>query len=265
MQYDKKATRYRSIYARLLRLYPAKFRERYAEGMLQTFNDLLRDRSEDGRVPVGYALWMFLETFRGIIKTNATHFVMHNKRIVWILFGIATLLLIPLIAMQFTEEMDWSLADFIMMGIMLSVAGLLFEVGARISTNKPYRIALATGVGTGFLLTWMNLAVGIIGSENNPANELYGAVILIGFFGVLLSGFKAKGMARAAVATAIAQFLVPIIALIVWSPQLTSGEGPGVVGVFILNSFFVGLWLVSARLFANVAQEPPPAAAMPQG
>jgi hypothetical protein len=156
--------------------------------------------------------------------------------------------------------MQWTGSDFLIMGIMLSVAGLLFEIGARMSTNTPYRVGLATAVGTGFLLTWMNLAVGIIGSENNPANELFFGVVLIGFIGALLSMFKANGMAIAALVTAVAQFLVPILALIIYQPEIPAGEGPGVVGVFILNTFFVGMWLVAARLFRNAArqvQQPP--------
>lgn len=258
-------TTYIKLYASLIRLYPKSYRERYGESMQQTFSDLLRELAEDERGVFGYALWMCAETSSEIVKMNLRNFIMMNKRIVVIILSIVGLLSIPLIAMQFSKEVDWSGSDFLIMGIMLSVAGLLFEIGARMSTNTPYRVGLATAVGTGFLLTWMNLAVGIIGSENNPANELYFGVVLIGFIGALLSMFKANGMAIAALVTAIVQFLVPILALMIYQPEFSSGDGPGVVGVFILNSFFVGMWLVAARLFRNAAQQgqQPPATASP--
>jgi hypothetical protein len=240
----------------LLRFSPRAFRERYGEGMKQTFTDLLHERAQEGRALAGCALWMCAETSFTILKLNIRNFLMaNNKRVMRIALAIIGLLSIPLIAMQFTDEVAWSGSDFLIMGIMLSVAGALYEIGARMSTNTPYRVGLATAVGTGLLLTWMNLAVGIIGSENNPANELFFFVVLIGFFGAIISGLKAPGMALAALVTAVAQFLVPIAALIIYQPNITEGEGPGMIGVFILNSFFVGLWLVAARLFKNAAEK----------
>ena len=64
--------RYRTWYARLLRLYPKPHRERFGEGMKQTFNDLCRERAEAGRGLFRLALWIFLETSAGIIRENAT-------------------------------------------------------------------------------------------------------------------------------------------------------------------------------------------------
>jgi hypothetical protein len=222
--------------------------------MAQTFSDLLHERALDGRAIAGYALWMCAETSVQILVLNVRGFLMaNNKRVVRIALAIIGLLLIPLIAMQFTSEVAWSGSDFLIMGIMLTVAGTLYEIGARMSKNTPYRVGWATAVGTGFLLTWMNLAVGIIGSENNPANQLFFGVVIIGFFGALLSMFKARGLALAALVTATAQFLVPILALMIYQPEFGPGEGPGVIGVFILNSIFVGLWLVAARLFKNAS------------
>ena len=257
MHHDTTAS-YRRLYELLLRLSPRSFRDRFGESMSQTFGDVLRDRSREGRGVFAYALWMCAETSVQILRMNITSFAMKNKRIVWIICAIVGLLLIPFIAGQFTDEMQWTGSDYLIMGIMLTIAGTLFEVGARFSTSTPYRVGLATAVGTGFLLTWMNLAVGIIGSENNPANALYGVVVLIGFIGALLSMFKARGLAIAALVTAVAQFLVPIVALIMYRPDITAGEGPGMVGVFILNSFFVGLWLVAARLLKRASEMEPP-------
>jgi len=64
--------RYRNWYAKLLRLYPKPYRERFGEGMEQTFNDLCRERAQEGKGLFRLALWMFVETSAGIIKENAT-------------------------------------------------------------------------------------------------------------------------------------------------------------------------------------------------
>ena len=62
--------RYRRWYARLLRGYPARFRDRFADGMEQTFTDLCRERGDEARPLAPLVLWMFFETSAGIIKEN---------------------------------------------------------------------------------------------------------------------------------------------------------------------------------------------------
>ena len=60
--------RYRNLYAKLLRLYPRPYRERFGEGMEQTFNDLCRERGKAGKGLFGFVLWVFAETSAGIIQ-----------------------------------------------------------------------------------------------------------------------------------------------------------------------------------------------------
>jgi hypothetical protein len=64
--------RYRHWYRKLLRLYSRPYRERFAEGMEQTFSDLCRERSEAGQGLVGFVLWVFVETSAAIVRENAT-------------------------------------------------------------------------------------------------------------------------------------------------------------------------------------------------
>lgn len=90
----------------------------------------------------------------------------------------------------------------------------------------------------------MNLAVGIIGNEENPANLTFFAIPVVGMVGTLVARFQSPGMARAMLATVIAQALVAVIALI-------AGWG----NIFVLTSFFILLWLTSAQLFRKAAQE----------
>src|SRR5829696_2250780 len=63
---------YRIWYAKLLRLYPKAYRERFGEGMEQTFNDLCHERVKAGRGLFSLALWMFVETLAAIVRENAT-------------------------------------------------------------------------------------------------------------------------------------------------------------------------------------------------
>jgi len=107
----------------------------------------------------------------------------------------------------------------------------------------------------GLLLIWMNLAVGIIGSEDNPANMLYVGVLAVGIIGAGFARLRARGMSYTMFATALAQILVPVIALIIWRPSLE--ETPGIVGVFILNAFFAALFAVSAMLFHRASATDP--------
>lgn len=89
---------------------------------------------------------------------------MKNKRVIIIVLISAVILLIPLIAMQFTNEVNWTLFDFIIAGILLIGTGLLFELVIRKTKQIRYRIALITSIILLFVLVWAELAVGIFGT-----------------------------------------------------------------------------------------------------
>ena len=74
MEDKQTLARYRRWYRRLLRCYPRPHRERFAESMEQTFADLCRERARaDGRGFVTFIIWIFVETFAGMIRENATN------------------------------------------------------------------------------------------------------------------------------------------------------------------------------------------------
>jgi hypothetical protein len=89
---------------------------------------------------------------------------MKNTRLLIIFAGIVLLLLIPLIAMQFTSEVDWKISDFIIMGILLSGTGVLCELTLRKIQSIPNRIIICAAILGAFLLIWAELAVGIFGT-----------------------------------------------------------------------------------------------------
>ena len=89
---------------------------------------------------------------------------MQNKNIIRIALGTGLLLLIPFLAMQFTDEVDWKIGDFIVMGILLLSSGLAYELIAKKMSTTAYRVAVGIAIGIVFLLLWAELAVGIFGS-----------------------------------------------------------------------------------------------------
>jgi len=154
-------------------------------------------------------------------------------------------LLIPLIAMQFTNEVNWTAFDFVFAWVLLSGAGLAFVFIASRSKNTIYRAATGLTVLTALLLVWANGAVGLIGNEDNPANLLYGAVPAVLFLGSILVWFRARGMSYVVFAAALTQLLVPLVAFFIWQPSIDQN----LIKVVAVSSFFAVLWAGAALLY----------------
>jgi len=184
-------------------------------------------------------------------EERTTFVSMRNKTIIRIVLTTAFLLLLPLLAMQLTDAVVWDRADFVVAGALLLGTGITYELVARKGRNVAYRAAVGVALAAALLLVWMNLAIGVIGNEHNPANLMYVGVLVVGLIGAVIARLEARGMARALFATALAQALVPVIALIIWKPSVTSG----VLKVFGLNAFFAMLFVGSALLFRRAVRE----------
>ena len=89
---------------------------------------------------------------------------MKNKRFSIILITIALLLLIPLIAMQFTDQVNWTPFDFVIAAILLLGIGILCELAMRKIKNSKTRIIVVVGLVILLFLIWAELAVGIFGT-----------------------------------------------------------------------------------------------------
>ncbi len=172
-----------------------------------------------------------------------------SKNIIRLAIITGALLMVPLIAMQFSDGVVWTLSDFVFAGVLIFGVGLLYLLATRMTGNTVYRVAAGMALAATFLLIWINGAVGIIGDSD--INVLYVLVPLVGFIGAIVAFFKPLGMARAMFATAFAQFLVPVIAFVINTPDFS----PGVVGVFVLNTVFVALYAGSGLLFLRAARE----------
>jgi hypothetical protein len=75
--------------------------------------------------------------------------------------GAFALLLVPLIAMRFTDEVNWTLSDFVFAAVMIGGAGLAFELAVRVTRNPSYRAGIAIAIVAAVLLIWAHLAVGV--------------------------------------------------------------------------------------------------------
>ena len=165
--------------------------------------------------------------------------------------GAALLLLLPLIAMPLTDEVRWDGADFVVAGALIAAVGVTYELAVRLTANSAYRAAVGVALATAFVLVWMNLAVGVIGTEDHPANLLHGGVLAVGIVGAVGARFRPRGMARALVATALAQASVGVTALVAgWGA--TGPTWPA--EILGLTGFFAALWLLSAAQFRKAAR-----------
>lgn len=87
-----------------------------------------------------------------------------STQMAYVAGGTALVLMIPLIAMQFTAEVDWTLSDFIVAGILLMLTGTAYVVGTRLVRTRAQRLVVGALVGLSFLLVWAELAVGVFGT-----------------------------------------------------------------------------------------------------
>lgn len=79
------------------------------------------------------------------------------------IIGAALILLVPLVAMLFSNEVKWDLTDFAAVGALLIGGGLIFEL-ITTKVNAKYRNIIAIVVTGAVLLIWVELAVGIFGT-----------------------------------------------------------------------------------------------------
>jgi Kef-type K+ transport system membrane component KefB len=87
-----------------------------------------------------------------------------RNNLIRILIGSALILLIPLVAMQFSDEVDWGIFDFIIIGALLISTGFTYEILETNLKTPTQRAVLAILLLAALLLIWAEIAVGIIGT-----------------------------------------------------------------------------------------------------
>ena len=155
----------------------------------------------------------------------------------------ALVLLLPLVAMQFTREVNWTVGDFIFAGLLIGTVGVTFELAVRVSRNYAYRGGVGLALAAAFLIVWATGAVGMIGDEGDPYNLYFFGVIGLALAGAIFARFRPAGMAYAMAAAAMAQLVIGILGM---SIDLRGG---------IFSAGYAGLWLLSAALFWKAARD----------
>lgn len=249
------------IYRLLLRFYPRGYRQEFAEEMEYVFSESLKDSLRESGVLGMVSLWsrtaidtgktlvvQHVENLKGdgSMKPRNTNFIAQNKNILLVALATALMLLVFYV-LQSGDEVGWSAGDFIFAGTFLFGTGLALELLTRKVKTWTHRAALAFALGTALFLLWSNLAVGIIETEDHPANWMYLGVLGIFILGALIVRFRPQGMVLVLTATAAAQALTVPAALIAY-------RNLDLFKVFGVNGFFIVLWVASALLFHRVAK-----------
>jgi len=241
-------------YRVLLRAYPRGLRDGYGEEMTSCFRDLCREELEGGGGLGLAALWArtLPELFYTALKERSTMLNRNAYRsVVGVALAAAFLLAWMDLAVSAIEE-PAGLAWMAPIGFFAApVIGAVIAYRETKTHGTAYRAAVGLALAVAFILAWVSLAVGIIGSEDDPANLMYVGVLAVGIIGAVIARFRPHGMARALFATALAQALVAVIVLIFglglpWSPP---------VEILALNGFFIALFVGSALLFRYAGRE----------
>lgn len=163
--------------------------------------------------------------------------------------GAAALLSLPLIAMQFTGEVQWTALDFAVMGTMLLLVCAAFELTMRVADSHAFVIGAAAGTVAAFLVTWANLAVGMIGEPEDPRNLWFMGAVLVALLGAAASRLKARGLALAMAVAMVLHGLGALTALV--SANMRE---------FMLISVMLAPWILSWRMFREAAHARSPTA-----
>lgn len=160
----------------------------------------------------------------------------------------ALFLLLPLVAMGFTREVEWTALDFVVAAIVVGGVGAALELTVRMTPNPPYRLGVALALAAAVLLVWIDAAVGIIGDEDNPLNLLYLGVLGIALGGAMLARFRARGMSKAMAVAAL--LLIPVG---ITGALAGGGAPPGPAGILIFTAVVAAIFSGSAALFRRAA------------
>lgn len=122
------------------------------------------------------------------------------------------------------------------------------------SRNSYHRMGIALAVATALFLVFGIGALGIIG-EGGPNDRMYVAVLAVLAIGTVVARLRPTGMAMALAATAVAQLLVGVVAIV---RGLQDTPGASVLEILGLSGMYAALFGLSAWLFWRAAEQGSP-------
>ena len=157
----------------------------------------------------------------------------------------AALLLLPLLAMQFTRDVNWTGGDFLFAAVLIGLLGAMVEFALHFRGGTGRRAGLLIFGLAGFMTVWSNAAVGIIGDEASPVNPYFFLSVFAALMVSALFRFKPRPMAIVAAVLAAMQIVLGIAATV-----MMPGHGIewGILGFFAL------MWSASAFFLNRAAR-----------
>jgi hypothetical protein len=236
--------RYRTWYAMLLRLYPRPFRERFGEGMAQTFHDLCREHEDDRRGLFGFALWIFCETLAGIVRENIMRMDQLGKMMLRVALGALALLMVPLVASRVVEGWHWGAGSFVFVYVLFFATGMAYALIARKMGVWSYKAGVGVALVAGFALGWSTRVQ--TADSGHPERLWYLSVLVVGFIGACLARLKAPRLAVTLFAMAATLALITVM--------LPSGAPPDMARrMAIGHGVYVALFIASGLMFRHAS------------
>ena len=244
MAADLVSRRYRTWYAMLLRLYPRPFRERFGEGMAQTFHDLCREHTDAKRGLYGLALWIFFETLVAIVRENTTHMSHLGKTMLRVALGALAVWMVPLVASQFVEDWHWGVGGFVRVYVLFFATGMVMALVARRMGVWSYKAGVGLALVAGFALGWSTMVQ--VADSGHPERLWYHSVLVVGAIGACLARLKAPGLAWTLFAMAATLALIAV--------TLPSGAPPDMARrMAIGHGVYTALFTASGLLFRHAS------------
>ncbi|MXO73402.1 DUF2244 domain-containing protein [Alteraurantiacibacter buctensis] len=159
--------------------------------------------------------------------------------------ALAALLALPAIAMRMTPEVYWTGSDFLFAGVLLGVLGAGTELAIVVGRSAPHKVGIAIAVLALFLTVWINGAVGMLGSEDEPTNLAFIGMALAGVTVGLALRFRPAAMRWVMGGISVGQFAVGLVAML-WTM-------PGHAVEWGVLAFFALIWGASAWCFRLAA------------
>ncbi len=136
-------------------------------------------------------------------------------------------------------------------GALLLAIATAVEIVSRTPPAKSYRRGVGFGLAALLALGWVNAAVGIIGSESNPANAVYLAVLVVVLIGAVASRLRPRGLASTMLASAITLLAIAFLA----SAGQLQGAHTDLFEVMRIHGIFITLFLGAGALFSSASEE----------
>jgi len=249
--------RYRALYSLLLRLYPRRFRERFAAPMAQTFHDLCRERIATNRSLLSLALWAFIETSGGVFMENIMHGAQMPKTMLRVALGALAAVMVPLVASRLIPDWNWPPQAFVVVYFLFFALGMAYALIARRMGTWSYKAAVGLALAASFALGWGNMVH--VADSGNPANLWYYSVLVVGIIGAAIARLRARGLAITLFAMAATLALIALCVPTGAPPELARNMTIGnIAGVVIFTACGL-LFRHASQVGANPNEILPPA------